>query len=278
MAQKSNKPAVTGDVRAKAQAMRLDQQRADARVRNIIIGVVVMIVLAVSAAVAWVIVTSDEIQADQGNVDAAAVLAGYADGSPIVVSHKGVGTADEALPTLTENFDYSCPACNVVGVGFGAPLVEGMKAGKYNLEFRPVVTHNAPWNSAATTASLVVANKAPEKWVEFHEALMAYAFNESQQGRGTTVNNLPASAKQVKVIAQEVGLPQELIDSIPVNAATEYLEKSSIAWQKMQVEGRQGFGTPEFVATVDGKAKKIELSTFEPEKAVSEIHAALGVK
>ncbi len=278
MAQKSNNPAASGDVRAKAQAMRLEQQRADARMRNIIIGIVVAIVLAVSAAVVWVIATSKEVQADLGNVDAAAVLADYADGSPIVLSHKGLGKVDETLPTLTENFDYSCPACNVAGVGFGASLIEGMEAGKYNLEFRPVITHNAPWNSAATTASLVVANKAPEKWVQFHEALMAYAFNEAQEGRGTTVNNLPASAKQVKVIAQEVGLPQEVVDSIPVNAVTEYLEKSSVAWQQTQVEGRQGFGTPEFVATIDGKPKKIELSTFDPATAVSEIHTALGVK
>lgn len=277
MAQKSNAPA-SSDVRSKAQAMRLEQQRADARMRNIIIAVVTTVVLAVSGVVAWVVMTSEELEANLGNVDVKEAFGAYAGGAPIILSHKGFGVADEALPTLTESFDYSCPACTVAAVSFGHPLFEDMRQGKYNLEIRPVASHNAPWNAAATSASLMVANKEPEKWEAFHDALMLYAFEESQAHRGSTVNNLSASAKQVKVVAQNVGVSQKVIDQFPANAVDDYLAKSSQSWQQMSVEGRESLGTPEFVANVKGKMTKVNLTSFEPDQAAKEIRTALGIK
>ena len=101
----------------------------------------------------------------------------------------------------------------------------------------------------ATGASLVVAQKAPDKWVEFHHALLAYFRTQFQAGNGTVVQNLDASWKQVKQIATEVGVPADVIATFPVNAVEPYLEASSNAWKNASVDGREPnkLGTPELV-------------------------------
>ena len=101
----------------------------------------------------------------------------------------------------------------------------------------------------ATGASLVVAQKAPDKWIEFHHALLAYFRTQFQAGNGTVVQNLDPSWKQVKQIATEVGVPSDVVATFPVNAVESYLEASSNAWKDAQYSGRQPnqLGTPEFV-------------------------------
>ena len=46
---------------------------------------------------------------------------------------------------------------------------------------------------------------------------------QCQASNGTVVQNLDASWKQVKVIAAEVGVPSDVIDTFPVNAVEDYL-------------------------------------------------------
>ena len=101
----------------------------------------------------------------------------------------------------------------------------------------------------ATGASLVVAQKAPDKWIEFHHALLAYFRTQFQSGNGTVVRNMDASWKQIKQIASEVGVPEDVIATFPVNAVGSYLKNSSAAWSGATYEGRdpQKLGTPEFV-------------------------------
>ena len=70
--------------------------------------------------------------------------------------------------------------------------------GHYNLELQPVITVNMNYLKPATGASLVVAQKAPDKWIEFHHALLAYFRTQFQAGNGTVVQNLDPSWKQVK--------------------------------------------------------------------------------
>lgn len=280
MGKKSPKPRSTdGDVRAKAQAMRLEQERSERRVRNIIIAVVSVIVAAVIAVVGWVVATSEANRpADLTQSEAAAVLGNFSDGAPVVISHKGIGVKDESLPTLTEYFDYSCPACVTAHTLFGGGLVADAQAGRYNLEIQAVSTHNAPWNYAATTGSLVVAQKAPEKWIEFHDALMAFTNSEIKAGRGQVLNALAPAAERVKVIAAEVGIPQDVIDAMPANAVDDYLQKASLKWSERAVNGADKRGTPEYVASVDGVDSKVNLTSFDPSISVDEIRAALNVK
>ena len=184
------------------------------------------------------------------NVDASEVLGVFADGRPIVVNGNGVSSqADPNLPTLTEYFDYSCHACADLDAVLGEDLTTWASEGHYNLELQPVITVNMDYLKPATGASLVVAQKAPDKWVEFHHALLAYFRSQFQAGNGTVVRNLDASWKQVKQIATEVGVPADVIATFPVNAVEPYLEASSNAWKNASVDGRKPneLGTPELV-------------------------------
>ena len=249
MAQKK-KPATVDPVRAKAAKMRLAQERADRRTRIIVISSVAAIVLAVVGAVGGVIWKQQADINAARNVDASEVLGVFADGRPIVVNGNGVSSqADPNLPTLTEYFDYSCHACADLDAVLGQDLTTWASEGHYNLELQPVITADWEYLKPATGASLVVAQKAPDKWVEFHHALLAYFRTQFQAGNGKVAQNLDASWKQVKQIATEVGVPADVIATFPVNAVEPYLEASSNAWKNASVDGREPnkLGTPELV-------------------------------
>ena len=248
MAQKKN-PAVD-PLRAKAADMRLAQERADRRVRIIVISVVALVVLGIAGAVGAVIWQQKSEENTARNVDASEVLGVFADGRPIIVNGNGVSAEpDPNLPTLTEYFDYSCHACADVDSILGEDLTTWASQGHYNLELQPVITVDMDYLKPATGASLVVAQKAPDKWIEFHHALLAYFRTQFQSGNGTVVRNMDASWKQVKQIASEVGVPEDVIATFPVNAVDSYLKDSSAAWSGATYEGRdpQKLGTPEFV-------------------------------
>ena len=248
MAQKK-KPDVD-PVRAKAAQMRLAQERADRRTRIIVISVVAAIILAVVGAVGGVIWKQQSQINAARNVDPSEVLGVFADGRPIVVNGNGVSSqADPNLPTLTEYFDYSCHACADLDAVLGEDLTTWASEGHYNLELQPVITVNMDYLKPATGASLVVAQKAPDKWVEFHHALLAYFRSQFNAQNPAVINNLDSSWKQVKQIATEVGVPSDVIATFPVNAVDSYLQASSTAWKEASVDGRDPnkLGTPELV-------------------------------
>ena len=248
MAQKK-KPDVD-PVRAKAAQMRLAQERADRRTRIIVISVVAAIILAVVGAVGGVIWKQQSQINAARNVDASTILGVFADGRPIVVNGNGVSAqADPNLPTLTEYFDYSCHACADLDAYIGNDLTTWASQGHYNLELQPVITVDMEYLKPATGASLVVAQKAPDKWIEFHHALMAYFRSQFNAQSGAVINNLDSSWKQVKQIATEVGVPSDVIATFPVNAVDSYLQASSTAWKEASVDGRDPnkLGTPELV-------------------------------
>lgn len=249
MAQKK-KPATVDPVRAKAAKMRLAQERADRRTRIIVISSVAAIVLAVVGAVGGVIWKQQADINAARNVDASTILGVFADGRPIVVNGNGVSAqADPNLPTLTEYFDYSCHACADLDAYIGNDLTTWASQGHYNLELQPVITVDMEYLKPATGASLVVAQKAPDKWIEFHHALMAYFRSQFNAQSGAVINNLDSSWKQVKQIATEVGVPADVIATFPVNAVDSYLQASSTAWKEASVDGRDPnkLGTPELV-------------------------------
>ena len=249
MAQKK-KPATVDPVRAKAAKMRLAQERADRRTRIIVISSVAAIVLAVVGAVGGVIWKQQADVNAARNVDASTILGVFADGRPIIVNGNGVSAqADPNLPTLTEYFDYSCHACADLDAYIGNDLTTWASQGHYNLELQPVITVDMEYLKPATGASLVVAQKAPDKWIEFHHALMAYFRSQFNAQSGAVINNLDSSWKQVKQIATEVGVPSDVIATFPVNAVDSYLQASSTAWKEASVDGRDPnkLGTPELV-------------------------------
>lgn len=241
------------NVREKAQAMRLEQERKDKRMRNIIIAVVTAIVLAVSLAVTYVVMTTERSDEPASPEIVAAQLGDFKDGKPIVFSHKGFGVKDDSLPTITEYFDYSCHHCADYAVEIDPTVSEGMKAGKYNIEYQPVPSVNMPYNVAATSASVLIANKAPEQWLDFHHGAMKFFQDTYSAGNGSILHSLTKSTDKLKEIAASVGVPQDVVDAIKPNLAVDYLEKAHTAWLELAVDdrplnqqGKPSFGTPEF--------------------------------
>lgn len=243
------KPSRSQEVREKAQQLRKQQARADRRTRNIIIGLVALILVVIIGAIAAVIIQSNHKKA-QDSQAATAAIGTYGDGAPIVVSHLGIGKVDESLPTLTEYFDYSCHVCAAYDVAFGEKATQDALDGKFNIKYQPVNTVKAPYQYAATTASLIAAQKVDaQTWGKFHNALLAY-FNEAyNSGNGSVVQDLSKSAKQVKTIASQVGIPEDVVNSFPENGVDDYLTKTTQAWANANYEGRSpnSLGTPEFV-------------------------------
>lgn len=243
------KPSRSQEVREKAQQLREQQARADRRTRNIIIGLVALILVVIIGAIAAVIIQSNHKKA-QDSQAATAAIGTYGDDAPIVVSHLGIGKVDESLPTLTEYFDYSCHVCAAYDVAFGEQATQDALDGKFNIKYQPVNTVKAPYQYAATTASLIAAQKVDaQTWGKFHNALLAY-FNEAyNSGNGSVVQDLSKSAKQVKTIASQVGIPEDVVNSFPENGVDEYLTKTTQAWANATYEGRSpnSLGTPEFV-------------------------------
>lgn len=261
-------------IQQKAARQRAAQDRADKTLRTIITGVVAGIVALVVAVVAYVISQQIQAQQEASNLDPATVLGTYADGRPIIVSPSGIGEADPGLATLTEYFDYSCQACAQAEVLFGDQIAQDVKDGKYNVAYQPVSGH-APYQLPAVSASLVVAQKAPEQWHDFHHELMRFFAEQKKAGDGRIISDLNQSAEQVREIALSVGVPAEVVAGFPLNAVEEYLQKAGQTWQASQVEGREGFFTPEFVA--NGR-RKIDLPSFEPDAVMNTLRTALEVE
>lgn len=276
MAKKST--TATDETRLKAQRMREEQARKDRRTRNTIIGVVAVLIVAIVVAVALVVVNqrnAQEAAQSEQSGNAAAVLGPYASGEPILLGPDGVGEPDPSLPTLTEYFDYSCHACAAVDVLAGPQISQMALAGQFNIAFQPVTTVGMEFAKPATTASLIVAQKDPEHWVDFHHALLAYFNDRFTASDGTVIQDLDKSVAQVAAIAADAGVPQDVIDSFVPDAVDAYLTTSTNTWINLTIDGRdpQKIGTPEFVK--DGTSL-ITLSGNSADEVLQDISQAMG--
>ena len=240
----------SGSMQQKAKAMREAQAKADRRTRNIIITVAAVLSVAIIAAVALVILRTPSEEGGTAGLDGE--LARFANGEPITVSSEGVMGMDPEVPDVEMYFSYSCSACAVTELSMGPDLVAGAEAGEYNLVLRPVITSEMAFTYAATGAALTVAAEAPEQFVDFQQALAMIFYAEAQTGDISTLQDADASAKAIADMALELGIPSDLVDQFSAETGSQYLQKAQALWMESEVEGRDGFATPEFV--VAGKA------------------------
>lgn len=273
-----SKSSNSDSTRQKAQQLREAQQRADRRIRLVIITVVSVVVVAIIAAVAIIIARqgSEGESGQSQSGDAAAVLGPYADGAPVLYSHLGVGQVDDSLPTLTEYFDYTCHVCADVDVAVGAKLSDQAEKGAFNIEYQPVTTVGMAFQKPATTASLIVAQKDPDHWVTFHHALLAYFEEQFNGGNGTVIQDLDKSTAQVKQIAEDSGVPADVVSTFTQNSVDAYLTTTTNAWTAKTFQGRDqsNFGTPEFVR--DGTTV-IKLTGTSADELFNTIMTGMGV-
>lgn len=243
MAKKKSTTEVNS-VQAKAKAMREAQARADKRTRNIIIATVSVIIVAIIVVMA--IVITSETKNSSANSDAQ-VPAQFAQGEPIAISHLGVGQADPELSDLEIYFSYTCSWCAYLETSVGEDLFDQALQGDYNLIMQPVNTAYMPFQGPATFAALKVAAEAPEQFIAFHQGLTEYFFDALANEDQSVIGNEDSSRAAVVKIANQVGVPAEVVEGFGGSAA-EYLTISTKNWGEADIQGRDGsLGTPEVV-------------------------------
>lgn len=229
--------AQSTDVRKKAQEMREAQRKSDIRTRNIIIGVVSLLVVAIVVAIVMIIVNRPTTE------DAAKGLPEqFQAGQPIVVNTDGVsaGSTEPVGDQLAFYFDYTCGGCVALDSAVGPDLFAGAASGEITLALHPVMTHNAPFNLAATSAAIQVAATDPTNFTALHQAMIDFSYQSMVDQDTSVLNDLESSKTKVAEIAAQVGVPQSVIDSFDTNATQAYLQASNETWTALTVEGRSG--------------------------------------
>lgn len=243
--QKDLKPK-EAERRAKVQAAREAQKKAEKHKRTIIITTVVVLVLAVAGVIAAVVINGNRTQAAASAP--AEIPAAYADGEAIVISDKGVGEKNPDLDDVTIYYSYSCHACAYLDSVAGPYLTQAAEDGAFNLLLVPVANVDYPWRGPATNAALHVAAGEPDKFIAFHLALSDY-FNEkfNVESDDTVMANLEKSVAQVKSIAEDTGVSSDVIAKFGEDADA-YTDITSEQWRTAEVDrGDDSIATPEII-------------------------------
>lgn len=233
-------------VRQKAKELRLAQEKADRRTRNIIIVVVSVIVVAIVAVLVFIVQNQKTDSSTSQSGTAQGVPAQFAQGEPVVVSHLGVGEKDKDLQDLTLYFSYTCHWCSYLETNIAAKVDEDVANGKFNLILQPVDTATMAWQGPATSAALVTAAEDPEHFLALHQEMMKYFNDQYAAQDASVIGDTAASQTEIVEIARQVGVTDTAISQFGDNA-TDYLRLSTENWRNSEVEGRESLGTPELV-------------------------------
>ena len=112
-------------------------------------------------------------------------------------------------------FDYRCPYCAVFEETVGPELTALAEAGTITLVYRPVsflderAAGSRQYSTRSATAAALVADRAPEHFVAFHEALMA---NQPGEGEGP-------SDEDIAQVARNAGVPEGVVEQLTETAA-----------------------------------------------------------
>lgn len=251
------------------------REAQDRRNRNIVVGIL-SVLLVVLLVVLGVLIY----KAKSGGGSSPATGASQDVTSSVVVGAEGAGKPTEGVPTVDFYYSYGCPACIQIEHAFSEDFQKGIKDGKYNLNFFPVGTHGLPWTYVAGYASMQVAQKQPEKFVDFHQALIEFgnsvmfkdAESAKQQGNGTVLAEADGSLAEVKRIAGEVGVTDEIISAfVSADQAKPTVDGWSDKWVDTvsSIVEKDRIGTPMFVKG----DKRLSASDYFPqdEETTSEL-------
>lgn len=259
-------------IRMKAEAMRREQQRKDRRTRVIIFAVVGALIAITAIATALVVWNERSKDGSKGQSDPANAVSW-------LVSSKGVGQENPDAVTVDEYFDYSCHACADYDAVLAQQVNQAVKDGKVNIRYTPVNVVDMPWHPKAAAAAKVVYEKQPEVFLDFHHRLLAYFKSQFDAQDGSVIQDPVRSAEQVKVIAKEAGVNEDVIATFDDVDASAMLTANTEKWAKAAVEGRAKkddgtprIGTPEFV--VNGKHLTFTNDTVQ--KFVETVQEAAG--
>jgi protein-disulfide isomerase len=204
--------------RAEALAVQKKQQSAEKRSRLIVLGALGLGLVVLIVAV--VLIFAEGQRTPMEKVDN--VPAGVVDDTGISVGADGVaGTSNEGAEQLDTYVDYMCPVCGQFEQINGASITEMREAGDVTLVIHPVsildrLSEETEYSTRAASAAAWVADRAPEQFLAFHEALFANQPDENTPG---------LSDEQLAGLAEEAGVPAEVATSIADGEAAETFEE-----------------------------------------------------
>jgi len=235
------------DARAKALAMRQEQERKAKRTRLIAIGGLLAAVL-VLGGVIFAIVRQGQANAEAygdvvfaGGTEKALApsfddidtpdVADETGGVP--VSAAGIGeTGGEDDVVVEVYYDFMCPWCGKFDAANSGELEalaaeEGITVVYKNIAFLDGNSQGTFYSTRAANAAATVAAEDPEHYTDFVTALFA---NQPEEGTAGLKD------KRIAEIATEVGVPQEVVDSF-----TETVDGTfEVATSEDETESREG--------------------------------------
>ncbi|WP_182113062.1 MULTISPECIES: thioredoxin domain-containing protein [unclassified Actinotalea] len=251
------KAARRDEARAEALRLREEQQRQAQRQRTIVISLLVVGLVVVGGLIWWIMSMAQE---DQDFAEVEQPLAGVSapaaanDEGGIRVGEDGVARdidVPEDAVVVTVYADFMCPICGQFEQVNGADLDELREAGEVVVEYRPVsildrFSQGSQFSTRSATALALVADRAPEAFLGFNQALFA-----SQPAEGTS----GLSDEQIAELAEAAGVPQDVTRTIADGSYMEG-EDSFAPWVAAATEQASRdfapqFGTP--TVLVDGE-------------------------
>ena len=214
------------EARAKAAAMRKEQERKAKRNRIYAISGLLVALIALGAVV-YVIVSqrsateaanSDVVYGQDAENVIAPTLADVTSPAPaddkggIPVSGSaadGVGTVGEGDVDLSVYFDYMCPYCGDFDTMNSADIEAMLEEGGVTITYYPVsildrLAAGSSYSTRAVNATAIVADKSPEHFTAFVTAMYRDQPEENTTGRSDT---------EIAEIAESVGVPAEVFDT-----------------------------------------------------------------
>ncbi|WP_020017282.1 DsbA family protein [Promicromonospora sukumoe] len=236
--------------RAEALALQKKQQSTEKRNRVIVLSVLALAVIGLVVAV--VLILTEGQKTPMEKVDN--VPAGVVQDTGIPVGADGAaGTTNEGAKTLDVYVDYMCPICGQFEQTNSASIAEMREAGDITLVVHPVAildraSQGTEYSTRAASASAWVADKAPEQFSAFHDALFASQPAENTAG---------LSDEQIAQVAEQAGVPADVAAGITDGDAKDTFEEwvaasTEAATSDEALANAQGsFGTP--TVLIDGE-------------------------
>ncbi|WP_278235393.1 thioredoxin domain-containing protein [Isoptericola sp. AK164] len=256
MSNKQNKAQRRDEARAQALAIQQQQAQRDRRNRLIVFGALGVAVAALVAVAVFILMNEAERTAvddvplaEVENVPATALEGG---GIP-VGADLVAGGENEGVPVVDEYLDYMCPICGQFEDINGADVETMLTEGDATVVFHPVsildrMSSGSDFSTRSASAAYWVADRAPESFYAFNEALFANQPSENTSG---------LSDDEMAAIAEQAGVPADVAAGIADGTARatfgQYVfsltNEASANEDLWNANG--GFGTPTIL--VDGE-------------------------
>ena len=203
--------------RAAALAIKQKQEAADRRARIVTGSVLGVVVAALLGVVVFLVVRNGANEAattvqDLPLAEVTAVPAGATGdgGIPLGADAAAGGAATEGVPTVAIYVDYLCPYCAQFEMVNQAGLEAMVTGAAANVVVHPIslldqFSQGTAYSTRAATASAWVADRAPEQWLAFHDALFANQPAENTPG---------LSDEELAEHATAVGVPADVAEGI----------------------------------------------------------------